>query len=61
MVAIIGVLAASLFPMVSGYMARARDTALMTQVKKMSSGLELYFNDNGKYFVSTDQSIHMNS
>jgi len=41
-IAIIGVLAASLFPMMSNYMARSRDTALMIQVKNLKRSIELY-------------------
>lgn len=42
---IIGILSAVLFPTVSKYLANARDTTLMTQVKKFVVGMDLYYND----------------
>lgn len=52
-IAIIGVLAASLFPAYSGYQQRARDTHRITSVSTITRALQLYFNDKEEYPVST--------
>jgi len=55
-IAIIGVLAASLFPMMSGYMDRARDAATQANVRKLSTHLSMYINDVGGFsWANSDQ------
>ncbi len=46
---IIGILAAALFPSLTTYLSRGRDTARMSGIKEISTGLMAYQIDNGKY------------
>ncbi len=48
-IAIIGVLAASLFPMMSGYMEKSRDTARTAQIREMHTAVQSYYDDTGSY------------
>ncbi len=48
-IAIIGILAAALFPSMTGYINRARDTARQAGVKDISTSLGAYFADKEVY------------
>jgi type II secretion system protein G len=48
-IAIIGILAAALFPSMTSYLARGRDTARIADIKKIQWALDMYFIDMGKY------------
>lgn len=48
-IAIIGVLAAALFPSMTGYLKRSRDTARQAGMKDISSSLSAYFSDKEVY------------
>ncbi len=48
-IAIIGILAAALFPMMTGYMARSRDTARVSHVSQIATALSTYYTDNNLY------------
>ena len=48
-IAIIGVLAAALFPTMSGYLARSRDTARISHVGQLITAAASSFQDNNSY------------
>jgi general secretion pathway protein G len=48
-VIIIGILAAALLPKLKGAQQRARDTARKANLSQVSTALEMYFNDKGRY------------
>ena len=48
-IAIIGILAAALFPSMTGYLKRSRDTARQSSMKDISSALGAYFADQELY------------
>lgn len=48
-VIIIGILAAALLPKLKGAQQRARDTARKANLSQISTALEMYFNDKGRY------------
>ena len=48
-IAIIGILAAALFPMMTGYMARSRDTARVADLGQISLALSTYYTDLGTF------------
>jgi prepilin-type N-terminal cleavage/methylation domain-containing protein len=48
-IAIIGVLAAALFPSMTGYLKRSRDTARASHLKDISNGLGAYYADQERY------------
>lgn len=48
-IAIIGILAAALFPMMTGYMARSRDTARVSHISQLATALSTYYTDNNQY------------
>ena len=48
-IAIIGVLAAALFPAMSGYLARGRDTARISHVGQIITAASSSFQDNNSY------------
>lgn len=48
-VAIIGILAVALVPRITGSTTTARDAARTADLAQISTGLELYYNDNGSY------------
>lgn len=50
-IAIIGVLAASLFPALTGYLSRARDTKKVAELKELHTALLVYKTDTGLYYV----------
>ena len=50
-IAIIGVLAASLFPTLTGYLSRARDTKKISEIKDLNAALIVYQSDKGTYHV----------
>jgi prepilin-type N-terminal cleavage/methylation domain-containing protein len=50
-IAIIGVLAASLFPALTGYLSRARDTKKIAEIKELHTALLVYKTDTGLYYV----------
>ena len=52
-IAIIGVLAAALFPSYSGYLQRSRDTHRITSLSTLTRALQLHFNDKESYPTST--------
>jgi type II secretory pathway pseudopilin PulG len=47
--AMIGVLAAALFPSMTGYLERSRDAARMSHIKDISTAIGAYYADNEKY------------
>ena len=53
-IGIIGILAAALYPSLNSYLARSRDTTLMTQAKYLMQSMELYKNDYGYYPIPSD-------
>lgn len=48
-IAIIGVLAATLLPRLQGAQERSRDSGRITSLKSTAAVLEVYFSDNGQY------------
>jgi len=48
-IAIIGILAAALFPSMTGYLKRSRDTARASHLKDISNALGAYYADQEKY------------
>ncbi len=48
-IAIIGVLAAALFPAMSGYLSRSRDTARVSHVGQLITASSTFFQDNETY------------
>jgi type IV pilus assembly protein PilE len=44
-IAIIGILAAALFPMLTGYMGRSRDTARLSHLGQIASATQNYYTD----------------
>jgi prepilin-type N-terminal cleavage/methylation domain-containing protein len=48
-IAIIGVLAAALFPAMSGYLSRSRDTAIVSHVGQIITASSTYFSDHENY------------
>ncbi len=51
-IAIIGILAAALFPMMTGYMARSRDTGRIAHLWQLSLAISNYFTDRNIYPTS---------
>ncbi len=50
-IAIIGVLSASLFPALTGYLSRARDTKKIAEIKELNTALITYQIDKSTYHV----------
>lgn len=48
-IAIIGILAAALFPSMTGYLKRSRDTARISNMKDISTALGAYYADKERY------------
>jgi prepilin-type N-terminal cleavage/methylation domain-containing protein len=48
-IAIIGILAAALFPSMTGYLKRSRDTARASHMKDVSTALGAYYADQERY------------
>ena len=48
-IAIIGILAAALFPSMTGYLKRSRDTARASNLKDIANSLGAYYSDQEKY------------
>ncbi len=48
-IAIIGILAAALFPALSGYLANSRDAGRLANLRSIKVGASAYFTDNGSY------------
>ena len=48
-IAIIGILAAALFPSMTGYLKRSRDTARISNLKDITSALGAYYSDTESY------------
>ena len=48
-IAIIGVLAATLLPRLQGAQERSRDTGRVTSLKSVAAVLETYYSDQGQY------------
>jgi prepilin-type N-terminal cleavage/methylation domain-containing protein len=48
-IAIIGILAAALFPSMTGYLKRSRDTARASHLKDVSNALGAYYADQERY------------
>jgi prepilin-type N-terminal cleavage/methylation domain-containing protein len=55
-IAIIGVLAAALFPAMSGYLSRSRDTARVSHVGQIITASSTYFSDHESYDAIVDAS-----
>ncbi len=53
-IAIIGILAASLFPAMSGYLSRSRDTARISHVGQIITASTTLFNDKESYVTAID-------
>ena len=52
-IAIIGVLAATLLPRLQGAQERSRDSGRVTSLKSTAAVMEVYFQDNGQYAEDT--------
>ncbi len=50
-VAIIGILASITIPMYQDYVTRSKNSAAMSDLKNLKSGMEAYFADNHRYPV----------
>jgi type II secretory pathway pseudopilin PulG len=50
-IGIIGILAAALFPSLSSYLSRGRDTAKISEIKQLNTAIILYKADKGTYWV----------
>ena len=50
-IAIIGVLAASLFPSMTGYIKRSKDTAKMTELRNITTAINAYWTDHETYAI----------
>jgi prepilin-type N-terminal cleavage/methylation domain-containing protein len=48
-IAIIGILAAALFPAFSNYVQRGRDVARVADIDNLSKGFTLYYSENENY------------
>ena len=48
-IAIIGILAAALFPSMTGYLKRSRDTARASHLKDIANALGAYYSDQERY------------
>ena len=48
-IAIIGILAAALFPSMTGYLKRSRDTARISSLKDISTALGAFYSDKERY------------
>ncbi|MFZ2255772.1 MAG: prepilin-type N-terminal cleavage/methylation domain-containing protein [Patescibacteria group bacterium] len=53
-IAIIGILAAALFPAMSGYLSRSRDTARVSHVGQIITAASTYFSDRENYDAIRD-------
>ena len=51
-IGIIGILAASLFPSLTSYLARGRDTAKISEIKQLNTALISYQIDKNTYRVA---------
>lgn len=52
-IAIVGILAVSLFPSLTAYLRRGRDAARMANIKDASSAVSAYYSDNERLPLST--------
>ena len=52
-IAIIGILAAALFPSLTSYLRRSRDAARISHIKDISTAVGAYYSDNEAYPVGT--------
>ena len=50
-IGIIGILAAALFPSLTSYLARGRDTAKIAEISQLNTAIILYKVDKGTYLV----------
>ena len=50
-IAIIGILATVLFPKVTGYIKRAKDTAKMNELRNITTAINAYWTDRGTYTI----------
>jgi general secretion pathway protein G len=50
-IAIIGILSASLYPSLTGYLSRARDTKKVAELKELHTALVVYIANTGNYHV----------
>ena len=57
-IAIIGILAAALFPSMTNYLKRSRDAARASNLKDISTALGAYYSDTEKYPNKVDPAIH---
>jgi prepilin-type N-terminal cleavage/methylation domain-containing protein len=51
-IAIIGILAASLFPTTTRYISRARDTTKVNEINQLQTAIEVYHIDKETYLLS---------
>jgi prepilin-type N-terminal cleavage/methylation domain-containing protein len=50
-IAIIGILAAALFPALTSYLSRGRDTKKIAEIKQLNTALIVYKIDTGGHYV----------
>ncbi len=53
-IAIIGIIAAAIYPAASGYYARGRDTARLSDIKALSANFQNYSRTNNTYPSNTN-------
>ncbi len=53
-IAIIGILAAALFPSMTGYLKRSRDAARISNTKDIATAMGAYYADAERYPISTN-------
>ena len=58
-IAIIGILAAALFPQMTAYYARGRDTARISDIKSLSTIFQNYARTNSTYPSNTNKDADM--
>jgi prepilin-type N-terminal cleavage/methylation domain-containing protein len=56
-IAIIGILAAALFPSLTSYLARGRDTSRVSAIKEISTGIAAYNVDKSSFPAGTTNAV----
>jgi type II secretory pathway pseudopilin PulG len=51
-IAVIGILAASLFPVTIQYLSRARDTGKVSELNQLQTAIEAHYTDKETYLVA---------